>query len=107
MKDEDDEGDEIDYEALDPGVREQVRALRDAGFDTTDSGDGVSKFTGDHPDRGCAMPVPNIAARTRLTSMVTDAHLMVDILGPDWVVQASYTTDDRSVVLLATKDARA
>ena len=32
------------YENLDPGIREVVRVLRDAGFVTTDSGDGVSKW---------------------------------------------------------------
>lgn len=30
-------------DALDPGIRDLVIALNDAGFRTTDSGDGVSK----------------------------------------------------------------
>jgi hypothetical protein len=34
---------EPDYDALDPGIRETVRWLRRLGWETTDSGDGVSK----------------------------------------------------------------
>lgn len=34
---------EINYDELDPGIRELVRQLREAGWNTTDSGDGVSK----------------------------------------------------------------
>jgi hypothetical protein len=34
---------DIDYDLLDPGIREVVRWLRDNGFETTDSGDGKSK----------------------------------------------------------------
>lgn len=34
---------DIDYEALDPGIRRTVRWLRSLGFETTDSGDGVTK----------------------------------------------------------------
>lgn len=34
---------EVDYDKLDPGIRACVRALNLAGFETADSGDGVSK----------------------------------------------------------------
>jgi hypothetical protein len=34
---------DIDYSELDPGIRDVVRLLRSWGFNTTDSGDGVSK----------------------------------------------------------------
>ncbi len=37
----------LDYDKLDPGIRETVRWLRGLGFNTTDSGDGVSKRPGD------------------------------------------------------------
>lgn len=45
---------DVDYDSLDPGIRETVRALREAGFETTDSGDGRTKdederTTGDMP----------------------------------------------------------
>ena len=35
---------DIDYNDLDPGIREVVWWLRSHGFHTTDSGDGVSKW---------------------------------------------------------------
>lgn len=34
---------DLDYAILDPGIRGAVQYLRERGFDTTDSGDGVSK----------------------------------------------------------------
>lgn len=34
---------ELNYAALDPGIRETVRWLNDLGYTTSDSGDGVSK----------------------------------------------------------------
>lgn len=33
----------MNYDDLDPGIRETVRRLNAAGFETSDSGDGVSK----------------------------------------------------------------
>jgi hypothetical protein len=39
----------IDYDALDPGIRDTVRRLNILGFETTDSGDGVSKLAAGHP----------------------------------------------------------
>jgi hypothetical protein len=52
--------DEINYDELDPGVRNLVRWLRhpDHCFYTTDSGDGVSKFK-DDPDYA-ALPYPHV-----------------------------------------------
>lgn len=35
----------VEYTELDPGIRKTVQALREMGFNTTDSGDGVSKGT--------------------------------------------------------------
>lgn len=35
---------ELDYDKLDPGIREVVRFLVDMGFHTTDSGDGKFKY---------------------------------------------------------------
>lgn len=40
---------DIDYESLDAGIRELVKALREHGIETTDSGDGVSKLEGCAP----------------------------------------------------------
>jgi hypothetical protein len=47
----------MNYEDLDPGIREVVRMLRDAGFNTTDSGDGVTKVALGHEG---VMTVPHV-----------------------------------------------
>jgi hypothetical protein len=48
-----------DVEALDPGVRDLVVALREAGYGTTDSGDGVTKPQVD----GCTLPFLHVYVR--------------------------------------------
>jgi hypothetical protein len=40
---------DIDWGDIDPGIRDVVRFVRSLGFDTTDSGDGVSKGEGGAP----------------------------------------------------------
>jgi hypothetical protein len=39
--------DTVPWDNLDPGIRRLVRLLVDHGFETTDSGDNVSKFDAD------------------------------------------------------------
>lgn len=106
----------FDYTQLDPGIRDEVRLLRACGFQTTDSGDGVTKI--ELIASGCAMPVPNIAAVVSTEKamhcedclqdyFIDEADRMQGLLGPEWVVQASYTTSDKTFLLLATKDAEA
>jgi hypothetical protein len=90
----------VNYEELDPGIREIVRALNDVGFETTDSGDGVSK-PADWYASGEAIPFPHVVAQTTPETMVADAHRMVFVLGAGWVVEASYSTLDRTAHLFA------
>ena len=80
-----------DYETLDPGIRDIVRKVNAAGFETTDSGDGVSKPR-DWYDSGEALPFPHVVAMTTPATMVADAHRMQGVLGPGWLVEASYCT---------------
>lgn len=96
---------------LDPGIREVVRLVQAAGFMTTDSGDGVSK-PADWYETGEALPYPHVVVKSTPQRMVTDAHNLVDLLNMPrpgarggWVVQATYTTNDRSCLLLASQDA--
>lgn len=91
---------ECDYGELDPGIRDTVRLLRDAGFDTTDSGDGVSKPQ-DWYDSGEAMPFPHVAAAAAPEVLLREAHRMQAVLGDGWTVEASFTTHDGSAILLA------
>lgn len=94
---------EIDYDALDPGIRDIVRDLRAVGFHTTDSGDGVSK-----PVNERVFHVPHVAVRvTDLNTLVKQAdELLAALVYIDgsyaWRVEASYVPGEGGV-LVATK----
>ena len=87
----------LNYADLDVGIRNTVRLLRDAGFETTDSGDGVSK-----PQiEGCTLPVPHVFAHTTPVRAFKDAARMARLLGKGWHVELSYSTADQQCFLLA------
>lgn len=90
----------FDYSELDPGIRATVRLLREFGFETTDSGDGVSKPQ-DWYDSGEAIPFPHVVAMTTPPDMVADAERMSSILGPEWNVEAEYQTLTKRAHLFA------
>lgn len=107
--------DDFDYEQLDPGIRRVVRLLREASFDTTDSGDGVTKLAAgwdreevhDQPHVHCQVQRPNdiIRAALLMERVLTEAG--VD-LGRETVgIQAMYSPLDgiASVVLYGVSDA--
>jgi hypothetical protein len=85
---------------LDPGIHDTVARLIAAGFRTTDSGDGVSKPR-ELYDEGYALPFPHVFAETKVRSMVQEAHRMAAVLGPEWAVDLSYSTEDRRAILFA------
>lgn len=89
-----------DYKALDPGIRDVVRLLNDHGFQTTDSGDGLSK-PAEWYESGCAMPFPNVAMTTTRETMIAAADRAQALLGDGWTVEASYSSRSRDVLLLA------
>lgn len=91
---------ECDYSALDVGIRDVVRTLRLAGFDTTDSGDGVSK----PPDQR-VFECRHVAAVTCAPDMVCEAHRMAEVLGDGWAVEATYWPTTRTAIVLATETA--
>lgn len=62
-------------EGLDPGIRQTVEWLRSHGFETTDSGDGVSK-----QDMECALGIPNVFMRVTPDSMVDEALRLLILL---------------------------
>lgn len=90
------------YDQIDPGIRATVKLLRAEGFETTDSGDGVSKPRAWYAS-GEAMSCPNVAMHVTLTSIVPEAHRLLKLLGPDWQVQAMYSPNDGIATLLATR----
>ena len=87
--------DEFDYTQIDEGIRDVVRSLREAGFDTCDSGDGTKD------DMGCALDYPNVSAIVDVDTLVEEGDRMLEVLGDDWIVQASYSPNDGYALLHA------
>lgn len=96
-------GPEPDYATLDPGVRELVRELRAAGFDTTDSGDG-SKVTWQEG----ALPFRHVVAQVEPADLIREAHRLQALAGhlglTGWGIEASYSPAD-GVALLVLAEA--
>jgi hypothetical protein len=90
----------LNYGDLDPGIRAEVEVLRNAGFRTTDSGDGVSKIG----KMECVLPFKHVVAMTSPDSMVLDAEAARELLGEGWVVEATYSTEDKRCSLLCRPD---
>lgn len=100
---------DINYDELDPGIREVVRRLNNAGFTTTDSGDGVSK-----PEilDGDALDFPHVymvemddivGESVRLRRLVESWGIAVGPVGSKVWIQASFDPcdDQPSVIMLA------
>lgn len=92
--------DDLDYESLDPGIREHVRKVRALGYETTDSGDGVSKpadYEGVPPYRHVVVVLdePDLEAVVRLNDFVREEF------GPDWVAEASWVPGQPFIVVLS------
>lgn len=93
--------------SLDPGIRRLVIALRKCGFDTTDSGDGVTKrAAGDvdalrYPHVFVAVdPGEMVAEADRLNVVVTRLGVIVQEQGAGaWFIQASYDPSSRTAIL--------
>lgn len=97
---------DVDYEELDEGIRHVVRYLRGVGYDTTDSGDGLSKFAAGTNDE-CTLRVPHVVVRLDRSHKrpIETARRLRDVLvgefGKGWEVQASYDTKDGEALLFA------
>ncbi len=90
----------VDYEALDPGIRWLVRLLNKHGFETTDSGDGVTKGEDGEDEPHVYMLVEDP------DDMIYESHrlmqLMDDHMKPANVpfrIQATYSPHDRLSIL--------
>lgn len=99
----------IDLAELDPGIREFVRFLRMHGFDTSDSGDGVSK----HPEaRGfdsthvaiTVEPARLCLEADRLMALLQQQGLEPMPLGPDeddsLTIEATYNPAEFGYALI-------
>lgn len=88
---------------LDPGIRKVVMWMRGHGFETTDSGDGITKLdAGDFE----ALDEPHVFVKVEFDEMVAESKRLLGLLrelglevGPG-DVQASYDPVDESSVLM-------
>src|ERR1044071_4418903 len=92
-----------DVNALDPGVRDLVVALRAGGYDTTDSGDGVTKEQVD----GCTLPFLHVyihvseADRRDLVGYADRLRAWLVSNGrAEFVVEASYATGEPAMCMV-------
>lgn len=94
--------DRPNYDELDPGIRATVRALNDAGFYTTDSGDGVSKprewYEGGH-----AIPCPHVVVSASPASVVHDALAIARLLGPEWEAEATFVASSGTAYVFVSR----
>ena len=92
---------EAEIEALDPGIRDVVVFLREHGFDTFDSGDGVSK----EPD-AIYIPYPHVFMRVAPEQIVDESKRLYALLplipGGPWEVEGSYAPKDGNAFVLLT-----
>jgi hypothetical protein len=66
--------------ALDPGIRRTVAWLRGHGFDTTDSGDGVTKFATGAMEPEDLCDVPHVVMVTTLEALFPEANRLRNLL---------------------------
>lgn len=86
----------FNYKNLDPGIRRFVKWLNDRGYQTTDSGDGVTKGEFGEPE-------PHVYMVVSADNLVCWAHMLrkdLNALGvTDGQVQATYNPDDGVAML--------
>lgn len=96
----------INVEELDPNIRKTVEILKSFGFETTDSGDGFSKFQTEEP-MGCALDFPNIFMVVKPENMVSESHTLLDLIkliGKESVlgkimIETNYSPIDETAIL--------
>lgn len=97
----------FNYEELDPGIRDVVETLHKYGFETTDSGDGVSKpahwYQPDEHGITQAFDFPHVVCATTPQTMLDAAYRLQWLLGDEWSVEATYYAKDRTAILFAGK----
>lgn len=93
----------IDAETLqeiDPGVRRLVAFLNEHGFETTDSGDGVSK-----PADRRELDFPHVFMSTRPVDLIDEASRLFSLLDQNGLtadpgtIEASYDVADGSAII--------
>lgn len=102
---------EFDLEEVSPGVRDLVKELRAAGYETTDSGDGSNFKEG----MECALPMRHVFGvvspdqplrefAKRLNALLPTLSCMPDV--PNARVEVSYSPNDDTAVWCLFPDGR-
>lgn len=81
----------IDYNQLDPGIRSTVRWLRDAGFNTIDSGDGITKA--EAIAEGHAMDAPHVFIRVTPERLSQTADVLLEFVQNSGFQVSAYSLD--------------
>lgn len=95
---------QIDLSVLDPGIRDVVQWLRSEHFETTDSGDGVTKAQ--LIAEGFALDFPHVVVCTEPSALHGMADKLAWLLERKGVkckpgmIQASYDPIDRSGIIM-------
>lgn len=92
----------VDYNELDPGIRETVLFLRERGFNTTDSGDGSKAETME-----CAEAEPNVYMVCEAGDLILQANRLKTVLvsrfgekiGERARIEANYSPFDGIAIL--------
>lgn len=91
------------YEDLDPGIRETVKWLQANNFNTTDSGDGKSKFEpGNEMD--FALAFPHVAMIVGVNDLIAEADrlvLLLESVGLD--LEASVEVEGQEMPLITVE----
>lgn len=83
---------DINYEEMNPGIRKTVKWLRSCGFDTTDSGDGVTH------DHACDRDHAYVVIVTKPDDLAAEADLLVSVLKQAGIVVAPQSMDPSAQV---------
>ena len=93
------------YRYLDPGIRDVVRYLREREFNTTDSGDGVTKIQKYGNEVG-ALPFKHVVIECSLKDMIQEADrasLAMEDHRDEWLVEAIYCPTRSSVIIFVSE----
>jgi len=105
----------VPYDDLDPGIRRVVRWLNANGFETLDSGDGVSKFGEDGkplpdwempPDAGfeCVMPHPHVVMAVAVAELGPECDRLRDLLVATGIPVSAIGPEDSDIAIQGTYD---
>jgi hypothetical protein len=79
---------------LDPGIRAVVTLVRAHGFETTDSGDGMSKAA----DYDCRLDFPHVFCVVSPERLIAEVQRLKSLM-PDWTVEGSHKAGEPNAIL--------